>query len=342
VQYTSIMDEHVAVRSRAGLFDIAHMGEIWVTGSSSLSFLNGLLTNDLRKLGIGQGQYTLMPNEAGGVIDDLYAYCLATDEYLLIVNASRIEADVSWLTLQHNLFPAKAHVNVRNASDQVGAIAVQGPAVSGFIDRVPDSGTPNALAKNEIGKFAFLGKPIWMGRTGYTGEDGFEIVAENDFLESLWNHLLKVGTPAGLKPAGLGARDTLRTEMCYPLYGHELDEKITPIEAGVGFFVALEKGPFMGREVMAKQKADGPMRKCVAFKMQEKSAPPRPGYPITLGSEIVGQVASGTQSPSLGIGIGMGFVPSAIAKAGTAISIEVRGRQYPAVISPKPLYRKAG
>jgi aminomethyltransferase len=345
VQYTSIIDEHQAVRERAGLFDISHMGEVTVGGPAALEFLNGILTNDLRKLSPGQGQYTLMPNERGGVVDDLYAYRLAPEEYLLIINASRIEPDVAWLEKQLATFPKRSEIALKNISSDFGAVALQGPAAVRFIDRIPEPGSarpPSALQKNELGSYMFNGTPIWISRTGYTGEDGFELVGPNAVMEPLWDKLLKEGQAYGLKPAGLGARDTLRTEMCYPLYGHELDENTTPIEAGVGFFVSLDKGPFVGREIMAAQKATGPSRKCVAFKMAEKSAPPRPGYPILSGTEKVGQVVSGTQSPSLGVGIGLGYVPATLAKPGTALNIEIRGRTFPATIVPKPIYRKAG
>lgn len=175
---------------------------------------------------------------------------------------------------------------------------------------------------------------------GYTGEDGFEIVGGDESIQKIWDNFLSVGLPFGLKPAGLGARDTLRTEVCYPLYGHELNEEITPIEAGVGFFVALDKGEFNGRSVLAEQKANGVKKKCVAFKMTDKSAPPRPHYPIWVNGVSVGEVVSGTQSPSLGIGIGMGYVPSESAKVDSPIEIEIRGKRFAAVIVKKPIYQK--
>jgi aminomethyltransferase len=199
------------------------------------------------------------------------------------------------------------------------------------------------LKKNQVGGFSLAGQPIWISRTGYTGEDGFEIVAPGQNIEAIWNQLLAAGQPYGLKPAGLGARDTLRTEVCYPLYGHELDENTSPIEAGVGFFVALDKGEFIGRAVLAEQKAKGPGKKLVAFKMTDRSAPPRPHYAIwSTGPRAakIGEVVSGTQSPSLGIGIGMGYVPPQFAKVNTTIEIEIRGKRAPAVLVPKPIYRK--
>jgi aminomethyltransferase len=181
---------------------------------------------------------------------------------------------------------------------------------------------------------------VFVSRTGYTGEDGFEIVSSEATILALWDKFLSVGQPFGLKPAGLGARDTLRTEVCYPLYGHELDENTTPIEAGVGFFVALDKGEFNGRAVLAEQKANGTKKKCIAFKMTDKSAPPRPQYPIWINGEKVGEVVSGTQSPSLNVGIGMGYVPAELAKADTKIEIEIRGKRFAAVIVKKPIFKK--
>jgi aminomethyltransferase len=199
------------------------------------------------------------------------------------------------------------------------------------------------LKKNQVASFILAGDRVWVSRTGYTGEDGFEVVAPGQLVETVWNQLFSAGQAHGLKPAGLGARDTLRTEVCYPLYGHELDEDTTPIEAGLGYFVALDKGEFIGRSVLAEQKAKGPAKRLVAFKMTDRSAPPRPHYAIWStgpGVAKIGEVASGTQSPSLGLGIGMGYVPPGFAPAGTPIEIEIRGKRAPAVVVPKPIYRK--
>ncbi len=352
VQYTGIVEEHRAVRQGGGLFDISHMGEIRVRGPGAEAFLNWTLTNDLRKLAAGQGQYTLLCNERGGVIDDLYAYHLAPWEYLLIINASRIEADVAWLEAQQARFPRRDDLTLENASDATGALAVQGPRVVEFLEHCfpgPSSGGASvarvtALKKNQVAGFNHAGARIWISRTGYTGEDGFEVIAPGTLIEEIWNQLLAAGFKHGLKPAGLGARDTLRTEMCYPLYGHELDENTTPLEAGLGFFVALDKEDFIGRTALAGQKANGPARKLVAFKMTGKSAPPRPHYALWTtgpGAAKVGTVTSGTQSPSLGIGIGMGYVPPACAVPDTPLEIEIRGQRAPAVVVPKPIYRKA-
>jgi len=345
VQYTSITDEHLAVRSAAGVFDISHMGEVTVSGAASVAFLNSILTNDVSKLASGQGQYTLMCNERAGVIDDLYAYRLSVDIYLLIINASRIEADVTWLQAQAAKF--NGELSLTDASHHYAAIAVQGPKVKAFINEcIPGASasifkvdTVTGLKKNQVAGFHFGDHTVLVSRTGYTGEDGFEILGPDSDIQNLWDKILTAGAPFGVKPCGLGARDTLRTEVCYPLYGHELDEQTTPVEAGVGFFVALDKGEFNGRAVLAEQKASGTQKKLVAFKMTDKSAPPRPHYPIWANGTHVGIVTSGTQSPSLNVGIGLGYVPPEIAKADTKIEIEIRGRRFAAVIVPKPIYR---
>jgi len=340
VQYSSIVDEHLAVRRAAGVFDISHMGEVTASGPGAADYLNFVLTNDVKKLAVGQGQYSMMCNERGGTVDDLYVYRIGEQEYLLIINASRIIADVYWLRQK----VAGWEVALENVSDVIGAIAVQGPRAVDFID-VPFSGEPkpSTLKKNQIATLAFDGKTTYVARTGYTGEDGFEVIAPAEIIEKVWTALLAAGHASCAQPAGLGARDTLRTEVCYPLYGHELDENTTPMEAGLGFFVALEKGDFIGREVLADQDVKGVKKKCIAFKMRDKAAPPRPGYPIwSSGADSVriGQVVSGTQSPSLGVGIGIGYVPPESAAPGTVIGIEVRGKRWAAQIVKKPLYQK--
>ena len=363
VQYTSITDEHLAVRNAAGIFDISHMGEVTVSGPGAVAFLNSVLVNDIRKLASGQGQYTLMCNERGGVIDDLYAYRLSVDVYFLIINASRIDDDVAWLKAQAAKFSG-GEVNLTDASHHYAAIAVQGPRVKEFIAAVIPGASASVfsvnavtdLKKNQIAGFHFDTSNILVSRTGYTGEDGFEILGPDSAVQHLWDKFLAAGAPFGIKPCGLGARDTLRTEVCYPLYGHELDEQTTPIEAGVGFFVALDKGEFIGRSVLAEQKANGVKKKLIAFEMTDKSAPPRPHYPIWAVAQAsrlcdgkqdltgetpvpLGIVTSGTQSPSLNVGIGLGYVPAALAKADTKIEIEIRGRRFAAVVVPKPIYR---
>jgi aminomethyltransferase len=286
-------------------------------------------------------------------MDDLYLYRLESEDYLLIVNAARVEADREWLQgCLREGSAASRGVEVRDASGRMGAIAVQGPAVVQFVDRgfrkASVAGTrvlvPSRLRKNQVAGFDFSGSTVWVARTGYTGEDGFEIVAPSPLLEGIYSICVEDGRPRGLVPCGLGARDTLRTEMGYPLYGHELDEQTTPIEAGLGGFVSLTKGPFNGREVLVRQKNEGPSKKCVAFRLDEGSAPPRRDYAVWSrgeGSVRIGTVVSGTQSPSLRIGIGLAYVKSESAGVGTQIDVEIRGRRTGATIVRKPIYKKA-
>ena len=322
-----------------------------MSGPAAIEFLNHVLTNDIRKLAEGQGQYTLMCNERGGVIDDLYAYRLSGDSFLLIINASRVDVDIPWLQEQAKRFPKSADVTVKNTSENYAAVAVQGPRVKEFVGQCIEGSSSCAkrvsrvtdLQKNEIGAFHFGDATVFVSRTGYTGEDGFEIVGFARSIQSLWDKILQVGAPFGCKPCGLGARDTLRTEVCYPLYGHELDENTTPIEAGLSFFVSFDKGDFIGRSILAEQKANGTKKKLVAFKMTEKSAPPRPHYPIwSSGPDVkpVGEVVSGTQSPSLNRGIGLGYVPPELAKPDAKIEIEIRGKRSQAIVVKKPIYQK--
>jgi len=342
VQYTSITDEHLAVRNAAGIFDISHMGEVLASGPGAADFLNRTLTNDIRKLAIGGGQYTLMCNAEGGVIDDLYAYRLGEEEYLLVINASRIEPDVLWMEGELRGSEFNQNTTLQNVSDAYGAVAIQGPKVAGFIDACFQA-APTKLKKNQLTVGSFEGATLWIGRTGYTGEDGFEVIAPAEKIAAVWNRALEVGASHGLKPAGLGARDTLRTEVCYPLYGHELDENTTPIEAGLARFVSFDKGFFTGSNRLAEQKANGVKKTLIAFKMTDKSAPPRPHYPIwsTDGLNVIGEVVSGTQSPSMNLGVGLGYVPPENAQVGANVQIEIRARKSPALIVPKPIFRKA-
>ena len=351
VQYSSIVDEHLAVRRAGGVFDISHMGEIMVSGEGACAFLNQVMTNDAARLEVGQAQYTLMCNERGGVVDDLYVYRLEDEKYLLIVNASRLEADWEWMQMHYDQSEVVGGIQLSDVSGEYAAIAVQGPKTAEVMDRVIQGGSlggrlvgkTSELAKNEVGIFVFNGVTVYVARTGYTGEDGFEIVSPAGDMEKIWRQVLSVGHAACLQPAGLGSRDTLRTEVGYPLYGQELNEETTPLEAGLGFFVALDKGEFVGRRVLARQKEEGVSRRCVAFKMAEKSAPPRPHYAIwSEGDKAakVGEVTSGTQSPSLGQGIGLGYVPASMAKAGTAIQIEIRNKRARAEIVRKPIFKK--
>jgi aminomethyltransferase len=325
VQYTGIVEEHLAVRQAAGLFDISHMGELVVAGPNAEAVLNHLLTNDLRRLEIGQAQYTLLCNQRGGVVDDLIVYRMEPTVYLLVVNAANIQKDFAWIDRQA-ILPAV----LENQSDRTGALALQGPAAAKLL---PEAANVQAF---HIAGLVVSGKHCRVARTGYTGEDGFEILCDAADAPALWDELVA----RGAKPCGLGARDTLRLEMCYPLHGNDITEDTTPIEAGLGRFVAFDKGEFVGRPVLAEQREKGVARKLVAFKMSEKSPPPRPHYRIVMAGRSVGEVTSGTQSPSLGIGIGMGYVETALAQIGARIEIEVRGKLHPATVEKKPLLKR--
>ena len=346
LQYEGIVAEHQTVRNAAGIFDISHMGEIMVGGAHAADFLDDSLTNQASSLAVGGAQYSLMCNTHGGVIDDLYVYRIAQEVFLLIVNASRIEEDLSQL---QNLVQKRSKdrtVNVVNESGQLSAVAIQGPKVKLFIDGLFNMkgliqvDKPSDISKNQIDVFSFEQGDLYVANTGYTGEHGYEFVGPNEIITELWNRLMLLGAPHGLKPAGLGARDTLRMEMGYPLYGHELDESVTPLEVGLGYFVNLNK-PFHGRDRLYEQKEIGLERRNLCFQMTAKSPPPRRGYPVLTGGITIGSVTSGTQSPSLKTGIGMALIREPHAKIGNIIEIEIRGRLFPAMIKRKPLYVKS-
>jgi aminomethyltransferase len=327
VQYTSIIDEHTAVRTGCGIFDISHMGQFIVSGPTAAAWLNGLLTNDITKLGIGQGQYTLMLNEQGGVIDDLIAYRSAEEEFFLVVNASMIEEDFFWMAARQ-----AEGIILRNESELWAGMAIQGPASCEVFAKVfPTEILPprNGIMRTAAGCIVC--------RTGYTGEDGFEFFSPAAEGVACWEKFIA----AGAKACGLGARDSLRLEMCYPLNGNDLSPARSPIEAGLGYFCELEKGDFIGRDTLVRQKADGPALKLTAIRYLEKGAPPRAHYPVlSADGAVLGELASGVLSPSLMIGIGMAYLPTEFSKIGTSLQIEVRGRLFPAEVVKKPFYLK--
>jgi aminomethyltransferase len=329
VQYSGILEEHAAVRERVGLFDISHMGEFLVAGPNAEAVLNELLSNDLRKIAVGQAQYTLLCDEHGGIIDDLIAYRVEPSMFLLVVNASNIEKDFVWM----NARASKAAV-FDNVSNTMAALALQGPCAAKVL---PEAATVSHFS---VARLGILGRQRWVARTGYTGEDGFEIVCDATDAPALWEELLKRGKTFNIKPCGLGARDTLRLEVCYPLHGNDITEQTTPMEAGLGKFVSFGKGPFVGRDVLVEQKEKGVSRKLVAFTMTGKSPPPRPHYPILANERKVGEITSGTQSPTLGAGIGMGYVEVTEARIRAPIEIEIRGKTFPAMIAKKPILKR--
>ena len=336
VQYGGILEEHKAVREAAGVFDISHMGEFFISGPNAKAFLNGLLTNDVDKLGVGQGQYTLMLNEEAGVIDDLILYRLHDAEYLLVVNAAKIEEDRAWI--KQNL---PEGINFYDKSDATSALALQGPKAIEVTRKLLGAGWPEPK-RNEITAYSWNCQPVLAARTGYTGEDGVELFFANEIAEPFLTALLEAGQSVGLKPCGLGARDTLRLEACLPLNGNDLSDKRTPLEAGLGIFVSLTKeAVFPGKEVLQKQKANGLNEKLIAFRLKEKGPPPRPHYRLFLGDEQVGEVTSGAPSPTLGCGVGLAYVEVEHAEPGKTLELEVRGARVPVEVVKKPFYKRA-
>ena len=336
VQYTSIVEEHQAVRNNVGIFDISHMGQFIVDGSDGRDWLNSMLTNNVDKLDVGMGQYTFSLNDNGGIIDDLIIYRIDDQEYLLVVNAARADEDFTWL--QNHLREGRS-CNLTSRSADFGAVAIQGPQTMALFHALfgKDIELP---ARNHIVDVPFATTNVSVARTGYTGEDGIEVFFPANDAEKFWSAVLERGKQLGIKPCGLGARDTLRLEMCYPLNGSDLSPERNPIEAGLGFFVDLGKPDFVGRDVLLKTKEFGSREKLVPFRMKEKGPPPRPHYTVFRNGERVGEVTSGTLSPSLNWGIGMAYVSSAHAKIGAEIDIEIRGQKFPATVEKKPLYRK--
>src|SRR5205823_5312715 len=350
VQYTSIVEEHQTVRNNIGIFDISHMGQLIVEGVGAREWLNAMLTNNVDKLDIGRGQYTFLLNESGGIIDDLIIYRIGEQKFLLVVNAARTEEDSAWLQkhLKEERSPDRpggglkiaAPCEIDNRSADFGAVAIQGPRIAELFHALFGAGI-NLLPRNSIANFRFDGTTVSVARTGYTGEDGIEVFFRAPDAVKFWDAALEKGRPFGIKPSGLGARDTLRLEMCYPLNGSDLSPKRNPIEAGLGFFVDLTKLKFVGRDVLLKTKENGPTEKLVPFKMQDKGPPPRPHYSVFENGQRIGEVTSGTQSPSLNWGVGMAYIKAPHAKIGNEIDIEIRGQKFPATIEKKPLYKKS-
>lgn len=334
VQYQGILEEHRAVRTQAGLFDISHMGQIFVTGTGSGAWLNRLLTNDLCRLSDGEGQYTLLLNERGGIIDDLICYRLEPDHHLLLVNASKIEEDLLWLQSR-----AVAAVRVDDQSTLWAGLALQGPHAAAILQTLlgPDIVLPD---RNRIVSLGIPNGPVLLARTGYTGEDGFEWFCPATSAPIWWETMLDAGRPSGLVPCGLGARDTLRLEAGFPLNGADLSPEHTPVEAGLNPFVKMDKGDFTGRSVLAGQLSAGPVRRLVALVMEGKTPPPRPHYPVFHEGNPAGETTSGSLSPTLGQGIAMAYLPTDLCPPGTKLEVEIRGRRFPALVAKRPLYRR--
>jgi len=332
IQYaTGITAEHRAVREAAGLFDVSHMGELVLRGSQALDLVQHVSINDAARIEVGQAQYSAMCRESGGVIDDLLIYRYA-DRYMVVVNAANVDKDRDWILGQ----AAPFDVEVEDASDATALLALQGPAARAILAPLA------SVDLDEVAYYRFregtvADVPATISGTGYTGEDGFELYVASEDAVVLWRTLLERGGPLGLVPAGLGARDSLRLEMGYALYGSDLDEEHTPLESGLGWVTKLDKGEFVGRQALVAQKEAGVPRRLVGLTVEGRGFP-RPGYPILSGGEQVGAVTSGTVSPSLGVGIAMGYVPSSLAATGSRLQIDARGRALDATVTRPPFY----
>ena len=338
IEYEGIIEEHLTVCRSVGVFDVSHMGEFWVEGPASIAFLQDLLSNDVSVLVPGKAQYTCLPNEQGGIVDDLLVYCFGEEKFLLVVNASNIDKDWNWC-LSHN----KAGAQLQNASDQTAQLAVQGPKALDALQPLTDvdlSAIP--YYSFAVGRLAGIDNVI-LSNTGYTGAGGFELYFPSAAADRVWDAVFEAGKAYGIKPVGLGARDTLRLEMGFCLYGNDLDDATTPLEAGLGWITKFAEGKnFPGRRLLEAQKAQGVSRRLVGFEMLDRGIP-RSGYALqNADGEPIGQVTSGTISPTRKIGIGLGYVQSAYAKPGTEICVGLRGRRLKAVVVKPPFRRKEG
>ena len=335
VQYSSILEEHEAVRTRAGLFDVSHMGEFKVEGAGALPFLQYLVPNDVSRLSIGQALYTQLCLPDGNTIDDLIIYHLADEHYMLVVNAGNIEKDFAWVEKQSKNFK---DVNVVNQSDTTALLALQGPAAQTILQPLTDVDL-SSIKYYHFAPGQVDGINCIISRTGYTGEDGFELYCAPIDVGKLWNDLLAAGKPHGLLPAGLGARDTLRLEAGYCLYDHELTEQINPLEARLGWTVKFDKGNFIGRDALLKVKEQGLRRKLIGIELLERGVP-RGGYAIYENDQPIGVLTSGAPGPSVHKQIGMGYVDAAHAEVGKNVQIDIRGRRTAAQIVALPFYKR--
>jgi len=338
VQFAGIVSEHNAVRQRAGLFDVSHMGEIRVRGGDALTLVQKLVTNDMGNLEVGQARYTLMTNHEGGILDDLLVYCLDDEDFLLVVNAATTPKDVAWVEEQAEL--TDGSFEVEDQSSQWAQLAIQGPSSEAILARVISADLPS-IRYYRCGWTEFDGLDALVSRTGYTGEDGFEMYLPAEGAVALADALMAAGEQDGLQPIGLGARDTLRLEAGMLLYGYDMDATRSPIEAGLGWAVKPDKGAFNGRQTLIEEVDAGTLERLAGFVIDGRGLP-RHGYPILDagdGAEI-GMVTSGSFSPTLQMGIGLGYVPVEYAEAETRIAIEVRGKAVPATVVKTPFYKR--
>jgi len=334
VQYAGIVEEHRRVRGRVGVFDVSHMGEVEIRGKDALTFVQWITVNDASKLTPGRVQYSAMCYDNGGIVDDLLVYHMG-DHFMLVINAANMEKDIAWMRAH-----LKGDVALIDRSDATSLLAVQGPRSLAVMQRLTNADI-GAMPYYHWTRGTLAGVEMTISRTGYTGELGFEMYFPSDRTtgEKVWNALFEKGRDAGIGPIGLGARDTLRLEMGFCLYGHDIDQTTHPLEAGLGWITKLDKGPFIGRERLLKAKQEGLRRKLVGFTFEDKAFP-RQGYPIQAGGEQVGTVTSGTFSPTLERGIGMGYVPLPLSMPGSGLHVVIRNRQIPATVVSIPFMKK--
>ncbi|MGH7390742.1 MAG: glycine cleavage system aminomethyltransferase GcvT [Candidatus Rokuibacteriota bacterium] len=333
VQYTSILEEHRRVRSAVGLFDVSHMGEFEVEGPEALAALQRLTTNDVAALEVGQVQYSLLCYPDGGIVDDLTLYRRAPERYMLTVNASNIEKDWAWVTGESRRFPG---ARWRDTSAETGLVAVQGPRAEALVGRLTDRDV-SAIGYYRFAAGTVGGVATLVSRTGYTGEDGFELYVAAGETIRLWQALLDAGAAYGVGPTGLGARDTLRLEMRYALYGNDIDQTTNPLEAGLGWVVKPAKGEFIGREAVERVRAAGPGRRLCGLEMADRAIA-RHGYPVVKDARAAGVVTSGSYGPSVDKSIALAYVESALAAVGTELGVDVRGQTRPARVVKTPFH----
>lgn len=328
IEYSGINDEHITVRNSVGVFDVSHMGEIWVKGPKALSFLQKVTSNDVSKLTIGKVQYSCFPNGKGGIVDDILVYYFENEKYLLVVNASNVEKDWNWL-VENNT----DGVELENASDWMAQLAIQGPKATEVLQKLTSINLSEIAYYNfKMGEFAGV-KEVIISNTGYTGAGGFELYFYPEFGEQIWNAVFDAGKEMGIKPIGLGARDTLRLEKGFCLYGNDIDDTTSPIEAGLGWITKFVDGKnFIDREFLEKQKAEGTSRKLIRFELKERGIPRHDYEIVNENNEIIGKVTSGTMLPETKIGIGMGYVNAPYSGGEKSIFVKIRNKNIEAEI----------
>jgi aminomethyltransferase len=340
VQYSSILEEHRAVRTAVGLFDVCHMGEVRFAGPGALDAVERLVSNDVRKLSDGQARYTVVCYENGGIVDDCIVYRERADSFVIVINAANIEKDIAWFRAS---LAGRSDVEFTDLSAATGLIAVQGPKAAALLDKLAPDAAFSAVKSFHFKEGTLAGTKVWAARTGYTGEDGFELFCPAAEAAKVWDALLEAGRELGVKPCGLGARDTLRLEACLSLYGNDIDATTTPYEANLGWVVKLDHD-FIGRPALEAQKAAGISRKLAALVMDDSKAIARHGYAIydaAEGGQQIGVVTSGTVGPTVGRNVALGYVPAAQSAVGTRVYVDIRGKRAPALVVKPPFYKRS-